>query len=201
MKFTDGIDKDIGKFEYLDKDTIISPFITKKYCDYLISEFEKIGWKKIKDGNYDTYLSKINGGKETCKDYLNVLKEKIEPEIFKNWTNAIRNRLWKYYPVPFGKKFTTEGQTELKLHTDNSLLTLFIKLNDNFKGCETIFPRQNWDTSKLKVGNMIIFPGVITHPHYTKKLISGQKFSLIGRITILESREDNLYGDSIEHLQ
>ena len=201
MKLRDGIDKKIGNFEYLDKDTLITPFITKSYCDYLISEFEKIGWKKGTQGDYNTYLSEISEGKETCKDYLKVIKEKIEPEIIKNWTPAIRNRLWKYYPVPFGKKFSQSHLvTETALHVDNSLLTLFIKLNDGYEGCETVFPRQNWDTSKLKVGGMIVFPGVISHPHYTKKLISGNKFLIIGRITILDVRENNLYGDSIENL-
>ena len=200
MKLRDGIDKKIGNFEYLDKDTLITPFFTKSYCDYLISEFDKIGWKKLPSGYNDTYLSKISEGKEICKDYLKVVKEKIEPEIFKNWTPAIRNRLWKYYPVPFGKKFTINGQTESVLHCDNSLFTLFIKLNDGFEGSETVFPRQNWDTSKLKVGGMIVFPGTVTHPHYTKKLISGNKFLIIGRITILDVRENNLYGDSIENL-
>ena len=200
MKLRDGIDKKIGNFEYLDKDTLITPFITKSYCDYLISEFEKIGWKKGTNGLYDTYLSEISEGKEICKDYLKVIKEKIEPEIIKNWTPAIRNRLWKYYPVPFGKKFTVNGQTESVLHIDNSLLTLFIKLNDGFEGCETVFPRQNWDTSKLKVGGMIVFPGIVTHPHNTKKLTSGNKFLMIGRITILDARENNLYGDNIESL-
>ena len=200
MKLRDGIDKKIGNFEYLDKDTLITPFFTKSYCNYLISEFEKIGWKKDTDGLYNTYLSEISEGKEICKDYLKVIKEKIEPEIIKNWTPAIRNRLWKYYPVPFVKKFSVNGQTESDLHIDNSLFTLFIKLNDGFEGCETVFPRQNWDTSKLKVGGMIVFPGVISHPHYTKKLISGNKFLMIGRITILDVRENNLYGDSIENL-
>jgi len=200
MKLKDGIDKKIGKFTYIDKETIITPFFTNRYCDYLINKFEKLGWKIDDNGNYDTYLSKVEKGKEDCKDFLNIIKKKIEPEIVKNWTPAIKGRLWKYYPVPFAKKFSNDGQYELKLHVDNSLMTLFIKLNDNFGGCETVFPRQNWNTSKLKKGCMMIIPGIITHPHYTKKLKWGTKYSLIGRISILDVRKNDYYHDNIESL-
>ena len=127
MRLIEGISEDIGKFNYLDKDTIITPFFTNIYCDYLINKFEKFGWIKDKSGHYDTYLSKIENGKNDCKDFLDIIKNKIEPEIIKNWTPALRNRLWKFYPVPFGKKFSSNGETELNLHVDNSLITLFIK--------------------------------------------------------------------------
>ena len=200
MRLKDGIDENIGQFKYLDKDTIITPFFTNKYCDYLIDCFEKNGWSIDEQGNYDTYLNKIEGGKDACKDFMESVKEKIEPEIVKNWTKAIKGRLWKYFPVPFGKKFSTAGQSELSLHVDNSLMTLFIKLNDNFGGCETVFPRQNWNTGKLIKGSMIIIPGVITHPHYTNKLEWGTKYSLIGRISILNVRENKSFSDSIDAL-
>ena len=81
MKLRDGIDKKIGNFEYLDKDTLITPFITKSYCNYLISEFEKIGWKKDTNGLYNTYLSEISEGKEICKDYLKVIKKKLNLKL------------------------------------------------------------------------------------------------------------------------
>ena len=50
MRLKDGIDENIGQFKYLDKDTIITPFFTNKYCDYLIDCFEKTGWS----GGYDS---------------------------------------------------------------------------------------------------------------------------------------------------
>ena len=54
-----------------------------------IQKLEKIGWIKTEDGNYDTYLSKINAGRETCKDYLNVLK--VVNATLKNITILIDN--------------------------------------------------------------------------------------------------------------
>lgn len=200
MKLINGIDKNIGNVSYVDKDTIITPFFTSSYCDYLIQKFNNFGWEVDKNGNYDTYLHKIENGFEDCKDFLSIIKDKLEPVIVENWTHVIKNRLWKYYPVPFGKKFSSKGQKDLNLHVDNSLLTLFVKLNDDYTGCNTVFPRQNWNTSELNKGSMLIMPGIVTHPHYTESLKSGEKYSLIGRVSILDVRESNYFADDIEKL-
>ena len=135
-----------------------------------------------------------------CQDFLDVIKTKIEPAIIENWTSVIKNRLWKYYPVPFGKKFSNKGQKDLKLHVDNSLITLFVKLNDDYTGCNTVFPRQSWDTSYLEKGSMLVIPGIITHPHYTTMLESGVKYSFIGRISILDVRESDYFSDDMEKI-
>ena len=73
-----------------------------------------------------------------------------------------------------------------------------MKLNEDYDGCETTYPRQNWDTSKLKVGHMIICPGTVTHPHFTTPLKSGVKYTLIGRVSILQPRNGEF--DNIENL-
>ena len=128
MKLKNGIDTKIKNFTYIDAETIITPFFTSEYCDFLIKTFEDYGWTVDGQGNFDTYLHLVKEGKKICKDFLEVIKEEIEPEIVKNWTEAIKGRLWKYYPVPFVKKFSLKGQTELKLHVDNSLITFLVKL-------------------------------------------------------------------------
>ena len=96
MRLKDGIDKDIGNLKFVDKDTIITPFFTSEYCDYLISKFNNLGWEVDEDGNYDTYLHKVADGNLDCKDFLEVVQEKIEPHILENWTHVIKNRLWKF---------------------------------------------------------------------------------------------------------
>ena len=198
MRLKDGISDQINNFKYLDRDTIIVSFFKEEYCDYLIEKLNKFGSDVDSNGNRNTYLHRIENGIEDCKDYLQVIKEKIEPEVVKNWTHVIKNRLWKYYPVPFLKKYSTTGQKKLNLHVDNSLLTFLVKLNDDYEGCNTIFPRQNWSTAQLNKGEMVICPGVVTHPHVTESLISGEKYSLIGRASILDVREITGPFDNIE---
>ena len=198
MKFVDGIDNNIGKFEYIERDVITTPFFIKDYCDHLISLFEDYGFEIDEDGNYDLLMSHINDGNNICNLFLDYIEKYVEPEILKNWTPTIKNRLWASYPVPFCKKFSNTGQNKLKLHNDNSLFTLFIKLNDDYGGCETIFPRQNWDLNKIPVGHLVVFPGSITHPHFAKKLNWGTKYSLVGRISILLARNNEF--DNIRNL-
>lgn len=186
MRLKDGIDLNIGKFDYIDNNTIATSFFTKEYCSYLIDKFEEIEWKIDECGNVESSLQKIKNGKIACEDFFDVFKEKIEPEIIKNWTHSIKEcRLWQYYPDPYVKKYSLKSQTSLKQHVDSTLLTLLVKLNDNFGGCHTILPRQNWNSSKLGVGSMVIFPGAIT-PHYASKLEWGTKYSMIGRISRLQ---------------
>ena len=198
MKFKDGIDKDIGKFEMIGEDAFITPFLTKEYCSYLISLFEDHGFKLDDNENCDILMHRIKGGKDICKSYLKYVEKYIEPKILKVFTPVIKTGhidrgyrgLWDGYPIPFCKKWsnTEEGQFKLKLHNDNSLLTLFMKLNEDYEGSETTYPRQNWDTSTLKVGHIIICPGTVTHPHFTKSLKSGVKYTLVGRVSILQPR-------------
>ena len=216
MKFKDGVDKDIGKFEMIGEDAFITPFLTKEYCSYLISLFEDYGFKLDDNENCDILMHRIKGGKDICKSYLKYVEKYIEPKILKVFKPVIKTDhidggtvthpgtryrgLWAGYPVPFCKKWsnTEEGQTKLRLHNDNSLLTLFMILNDDYGGCETVFPRQNWDTSKLKAGHVGIFPGTITHPHFTKSLKSGVKYTLVGRVSILQPRNGEF--DNIKKL-
>jgi len=208
MKFKDGVDKNIGKIEMVGQDAFITPFLTKEYCEHLISLFEDYGFKLDTNKNCDILMHRIKNGKDICKSYLKYVEKYIEPKILKVFTSVVKTDhidggyrgLWDGYPIPFCKKWSNkeEGQTKLKLHNDNSLLTLFVKLNEDYDGCETTYPRQNWDTSKLKVGHMIICPGTVTHPHFTTPLKSGVKYTLIGRVSILQPRNGEF--DNIENL-
>ena len=198
MEFNQGIHKDIGNFSYINNDLFTTAFFTEEYCRYFIGLFEKLGFEIDNTGNYDTFINKVHGGNIICNSFLKIVERYIEPEILKTFTLAVKNRLWSGYPVPFIKKFSKTGQYNLKLHSDNSLFTLFVKLNDDFEGCDTIFPRQKWSTKDLGVGNVVIFPGVVTHPHYTTQLTSGVKYTLVGRVSILEARHDMF--DDIENV-
>lgn len=188
MRLRDGIHEDIGKFTYVDKDTLLTPFFTSEYCKHFIGLFEELGFEVDDNGNYDTLIHKVKGGDEICADFTEIVESVIEPEIVKAFTPAIKNRLWQGFPIPFVKKFSKVGQKTLDLHSDNSLMTLFVKLNDDFKGCRTVFPRQEWSLDDVPAGTMAVFPGSITHPHYTTELFEGSKYSLVARVTILTHR-------------
>lgn len=75
-------------------------------------------------------------------------------------------------------KYSMDTQTELGLHTDASLVTASIKLNDDYEGGELIFPRQNYSNFNDKVGQCLLFPSAVTHGHRVAPLLSGVKYSL-----------------------
>ena len=66
----------------------------------------------------------------------------------------------------------------LRLHNDISGISSLIKLNNNFEGGETVFPRQNIDTKDMPVGHILIWPGQVTHPHKVNPVTNGIKYSL-----------------------
>jgi predicted 2-oxoglutarate/Fe(II)-dependent dioxygenase YbiX len=69
---------------------------------------------------------------------------------------------------------------EKNVHWDFSFMTFVGCLSENFDGGVLFFPRQNVNY-KLKMGDIIVFPGGITHPHYVTKVTEGQRNVLIGQ--------------------
>jgi len=67
---------------------------------------------------------------------------------------------------------------ELGLHTDASLFTGSVKLNDDYAGAELVFSRQEFTNKDVKVGQCILFPSMVTHGHKVLPLRGGKKYSL-----------------------
>ena len=84
----------------------------------------------------------------------------------------------------FVMKYTPDTQNKLSLHTDASLVTGSIKLNDDYSGGSLVFPRQGITNDDTPVGKCILFPGMCTHGHECKEVTKGTKYSL----TIWSSR-------------
>ena len=78
----------------------------------------------------------------------------------------------------FAIKYCMEGQRSLKLHRDESFVSGSIKLNDEYEGAELIFPDQGFTNKNVEVGDLLLWPGSITHPHCSDYLLSGEKYSM-----------------------
>jgi predicted 2-oxoglutarate/Fe(II)-dependent dioxygenase YbiX len=78
----------------------------------------------------------------------------------------------------FTMRYSMETQKSLGLHTDASLITGSVKLNDNYEGATLYFPRQDFTNLDVPVGSCILFPSEVTHGHYVDELKSGVKYSL-----------------------
>ena len=52
-------------------------------------------------------------------------------------------------------------------------------LNSDFEGGEIVFPRQNFDNSKIEPGTLLVWPGQITHPHAVMPVTAGTRYAMI----------------------
>ena len=161
-------------YEKLSDDILLIPFLTESMCDSIIELSERHGGYKNDEGD------KVPG-QEIRLDELDLLEglsyhweRTVAPIIDKEYLNC------PYYGVrdAFIIKYAMGGQRELPLHSDASLVTGSIKLNDKYTGGELYFPRQGIDNSDISVGDCILFPGQVSHPHQSLELQSGMKYSL-----------------------
>jgi hypothetical protein len=67
------------------------------------------------------------------------------------------------------------------LHWDFSQFTFVICLTDDYEGGDLSFPRQG-EHIKLKKGDLVLFPGGLTHPHYVNPTTGGVRDVLVGQI-------------------
>jgi hypothetical protein len=66
---------------------------------------------------------------------------------------------------------------------------MLVRLNSNYEGSETTYPRQNnFCLKEWPVGYLALMPGGVTHPHYASELICGSKYTFIGRLSIITPR-------------
>ena len=167
----------------LKDDILLIPFLTESMCDSIIELSERHGGYKNDEGDdvpgQEIRLHEIG------------LSEKLEF----HWQKCVAPILHEefhpcnYYGIrdAFIIKYTMEGQRDLRLHSDASLVTGSIKLNNEYTGGELYFPRQDLSNKDIPVGDCILFPGQVSHPHTSKELESGTKFSL----TIWTKRNKN----------
>ena len=78
----------------------------------------------------------------------------------------------------FIMKYSVDTQKDLPLHTDASLVTGSVKLNEDYEGADLVFPRQGVSNKEIPPGWCILFPGSVTHGHECTELLKGTKYSL-----------------------
>ena len=158
----------------LKDDILLIDFLTPSMCDSIIELSERHGGYKNDEGD------KVPGQEIRMKE-LNLLEG-----LSCHWERIVAPILDKafltctYYGVrdAFIIKYTMDGQRALPLHSDASLVTGSIKLNDDYTGGELYYPRQELKNTDIPVGQCILFPGQVTHPHQSLELKSGTKWSL-----------------------
>ena len=78
----------------------------------------------------------------------------------------------------FAVRYHLEGKLDLRVHHDDSYITGSIKLNNEYSGGELFFPKQKFTNKNIEVGDLLLWPGQITHPHGSLPITEGEKYSI-----------------------
>ncbi len=166
-------------------DIIVTPFWTEEFCNDIV---------KLSTVNQNKFTNNIQfvstGYKKLGWDDLDI--GKLDHNFFQNYVTHFEedviNILHECYTPTFGNiggwfspyiiRYTDKGQ-KADLHHDISHITINIKLNKEYQGCDLYFPRQNFDTKDIPVGYAVIWPSTVTHPHGSTELLEGTKYSFI----------------------
>jgi len=148
---------------------------TPKFCREAVALAETLdNWTQDRHDNYptnDVLLVDI----QLQDAYHRVLKEIVFPlciHIWKlegaGWSNMVSEN--------FMARYTTSRQSHLSLHHDYSNITMVVKLNDEFEGGGTWFPKYNILSNPKKVGTATLHPGMVTHLHGARPIDSGKRY-------------------------
>lgn len=114
----------------------------------------------------------------------------ISPRLFEAVQDDLGMRVWPrlrqvwpyidYYGLRdvFVIRYALGEQESLRIHHDVAQVSATVKLNDGFDGGLLEFPRQGYDNRDQRVGELLAWPSLVTHPHQTSQLRAGTKYGL-----------------------
>lgn len=179
FNYQKAIAENCGDLKAISKDMYITPFWKESFCKELVDYFNNnpsIFNASNPDG-YDasevlsSYISKIFT--------LEILKQH-HTKIFSQMCNLYQNLNLNGYFDPYFVRYNhkEDKSNKLRLHNDISGISSLVKINEDFEGGETVFPRQEITTKEMPVGHILIWPGQVTHPHEVNPVTKGIKYSL-----------------------
>ncbi len=161
-------------YEVVAPEIIITDLLSELQCQNLIHKAEQYGnWGNMEGDKFpaqEIRIKKIG----LWEEYESVWKEKLGKIAETYWSPMQHIGLRDAFTM----KYTPDTQKSLGLHTDASLVTGSVKLNEDYEGGELIFPRQNFSNINVPLGKCILFPSEVTHGHYVPDILKGTKYSL-----------------------
>ena len=161
-------------YDEVAKDILVVPFLSEAQCNDIIAKSEAVGgWGQMAGDKFPAQEIRVDrlglwSQLETAwKCHLGKIAET-------KWTPMEHIGLRD----AFAMRYAMDTQTSLGFHTDASLVTGSVKLNENYDGAELIFPHQNFSNINVPLGHCILFPSAVTHGHKVNPLKSGVKYSL-----------------------
>ena len=169
------IDERVGVIE-VGPDILVVPCWTPQFCATVVRAAEA-------HGAFEAQVDDPVPGHE-------VSLAVISPRLFETVQEDFGARLWPQLQTQwpyvdyhglrdaFVIRYAPGEQESLRIHHDVAQISGSIKLNDGYEGAELVFPRQGFDNSGVGLGDMLVWPSLVTHPHETAQLRGGVKYAL-----------------------
>lgn len=157
------------------------PLFTQLFCDELIAMAE--AENKWTEGRHEFYPTNDVLLKELGLGdiYKRVIREIVTPLATHIWK---LEGAWLANPTEetFMIKYSMDKQGHLSLHHDFSYFTCGVRLNDEFEGGGTYFPKYGVCVTPKRNGNAFIHPGAITHKHGARPIHAGIRYIIVSFI-------------------
>jgi hypothetical protein len=157
-------------------DLLLVPCWTPEFCATLIRAAEAVGAFEPQPDDpvpgHEVSLAAISPRLyEAVQDDFGL---RLWPQIRTVWPYVDYHGLRDAFVI----RYAPREQESLRIHHDIAQISGSIKLNTGYAGAELVFPRQGFVNSGLGVGEMLLWPSLVTHPHETAPLASGVKYAL-----------------------
>ena len=175
LGYSDAVDDRPGCRE-LAPDLLVLPFWTPEFCATVIRAAELVG--------------AFEPSPDDPVPANEVSLAAISPRLFEAVEQDIGARIWPqlretwpcidYYGLRdvFVIRYALGEQEALRIHHDVAQVSASVKLNDDYDGAELAFPRQHVTNADTVVGELLVWPSLVTHPHRTEQLPRGVKYAL-----------------------
>jgi hypothetical protein len=165
-----------GGLRELGSEVYAVPFWTPMFCNTVIRAAEAVGAFEPHDDD------PVPGHEVSLAVISPRLFEQVEVDLgMRIWPQL--QSVWPYIEYHglrdvFVIRFAMGQQEHLRMHHDVAQVSASVKLNDGYDGAVLDFPRQGVTNESLGVGELIVWPSLVTHPHQATPLQRGVKYGL-----------------------
>jgi len=152
------------------------PFWTSSFCATVIRAAEAVGAFELQPDDpvpgHEVSLAVIS---PRLFEQVEIdLGRRIWPQLQDVWPFIDYHGLRDVFVI----KYELGQQEHLRMHHDVAQVSASAKLNDGYEGAVLDFPRQGVDNRSVPVGELVVWPSLVTHPHQATPLQSGVKYGL-----------------------
>ena len=155
---------------------LVLPFWTPRFCATLVRAAEAVGAFEPQPRD------PVPGHEVSLAVISPRLFEHVEADLgVRIWPQL--QTVWPYIDYHglrdvFVIRYAIGEQEGLRMHHDVAQVSASVKLNDGYEGARLDFPRQAVTNESAAIGELLVWPSLVTHPHQTTQLRAGVKYAL-----------------------